>query len=471
MNCGTLKKATSKKAQFGKGEKKIKTFQDLQAVGENEQNRMQFCLNAIKEHQSDTKTREAAIAEQYFDGENVTITTVDKFITDVYGRKIPDIWSPNHKIKCHLYPFFVKQQVQTLLGNGISFNNLDTLKKLGKGFEKLTVDAATDAINEGCAFGFWNLDHLEKFKLTEFVPLYDEETGRLAAGIRFWQLAFDKPLRFTLFEIDGYTEYIKRKSEDAEVYVEKQRYINNVTTSDTGIEIAPGKTYSGLPIIPFSNEGGRSALHGNRESIDAYDLIASKLVNNIDNGEFIYWIIKNAPAMADDPEELQAFLQKLKTSGVVSVGADQEVDSHKVEIPFEASESALSFMRKQLFFDFMAFDPESVSGGADTATRIRAAYEPLTEKLDRFEWQVTEFITGILELAGIDDTPTYPRSLLVNKGEEIQNVISAAEYTSEDYTTRKLLDIIGDADKADEVINQRTAEESARFDEEGAVIG
>ena len=63
------------------------------------------------------------------------------------------------------------------------------------------------ALIGGVSFGFWDYDNLKVYKLTEFAPLYDEEDGSLKAGIRFWRLAQNKPLRITLYEIDGYTEY------------------------------------------------------------------------------------------------------------------------------------------------------------------------------------------------------------------------------------------------------------------------
>lgn len=49
--------------------------------------------------------------------------------------------------------------------------------------------------------------------MTEFVPLHDEEDDALKAGIRFCQIAPDKPLRMTLYELDGYTEYIPQEQE------------------------------------------------------------------------------------------------------------------------------------------------------------------------------------------------------------------------------------------------------------------
>ena len=95
----------------------------------------------------------------------------------------------------------------------VTFKNESNKKKLGKDFDKKVQDVATHAKNGGVAFGFWNLDHLECFDLTEFVPIYDEDDGGLKAGNRFWQIDDSKPPRATLYERDGYTGYIKRRDE------------------------------------------------------------------------------------------------------------------------------------------------------------------------------------------------------------------------------------------------------------------
>ena len=36
----------------------------------------------------------------------------------------------------------------------------------------------------------------------------------MKAGIRFWQVAQDKPMRATLYESDGFTEYFQPSGED-----------------------------------------------------------------------------------------------------------------------------------------------------------------------------------------------------------------------------------------------------------------
>lgn len=446
----------------------MRTFQDLLALGDNEKARMDFVLAAMSEHKSSAKTKTAQRAADYFAGLNTTITNYNKFVYNLYGKAVPDIWSPNHKISCHYYRYFIIQEVLYLLGNGVSFTDNTTKERLGKDFDRKCVQAAIDALNAGEVYGFWNNDHVEVFSLYDsvskayFAPLKDEENGFVRAGIRFWQLADNKPQRFTLYEEDGYTDYIKRPGEDMAVLNEKRPYLQVVEKSEaTGEVISDGMNYPGFPIVPLYNVGQRSELDGNQESIDALDLMMSTLVNNIDNAELVYWIIKNAGGM-DDLDD-QRFVERLKTMHVVHLEGEEEVDAHKVDVPFEASDAAIEKLKNTLFDNFMALDVKNIAGGAITATEIKAAYEPLNSKTDLFELQVTDFINGILALAGIEDTPSYTRSMIVNKQEEVQNILTAAEHLSEDYVTRKLLEILGDIDKVDEVMEQKLVEETSRY--------
>lgn len=440
----------------------MKTFQDLQALGDNEQERMAFILQAINDHKSSEVYKTAVDAELYYKHQNPTIMRAQKIVYDLMGKAHIDVWSANNKVPSRYYFYFVTQAVQFLLGNGVSFGEEKTKDRLGKSFDGVVQEAAKDAMNGGVAFGFWNNDHLEEFSVTEFVPLYDEENGALKAGIRFWQIDSNKPLRATLYEMDGLTEYIRKKGEDINVLQDKRSYVQIVARSEAGgTEILDGQNYPGFPIVPLFNVNKQSELIGNRETIDAYDLMASALVNNIDDANLIYWVIRNAGGM-DDIDD-QKFVQRLKTLHVAHLEGDEEVDQHQVDVPFQASEVALSRLRSQLFDDFMALDVKEIASGAATATQIKAAYEPLNSKADMFEYQVTKFIDGILAIIGIEDEPTYTRSLIVNQQEMIQTLIQASEYLSADYITKKVLEIMGDTDMADDVINQRLLEDVSRF--------
>lgn len=448
----------------------MKTYQDLVSLGNDEKERMDFVLKVIADHKNSALYRIACDADMYYRHLNPTIMRAQKIMYDLLGQAVPDPISANNKIPCRFYFYFITQLVQFLLGNGISFGEQSTSDKLGKKFDKEVQNAAVKALNAGVAFGFWNVDHLDVFGVSDaggepaFAPIYDEENGALRAGVRFWQVADGKPLRATLYEEDGFTEYIRRKGEEITVLREKRDYIQIVAQSEAGGEnIYNGGNYETFPIVPLFNTNKQSELIGARETLDAYDLMASALVNNVDDGNLIYWIIKNANGM-DDMDDVK-FVQRLKTMHVAHADGDQgaDVDAHSIEAPFEANEVALDRLRRQLFDDFMALDVKEISGGAATATQIKAAYEPLNAKADLFETQVTDFIENVLALIGIDDEPTYTRSMIVNQQEMVQTLLMAAQNLPDDYVTKKILEIFGDIDKAEEIIKEMDMENNERM--------
>lgn len=419
-------------------------------------------LSVIADHKSSAVYNAAEIADEYYAGHNVTINNYQKFIRDAYGKAIPDIWSPNHKIACHYYRYLVTQLALYLLGNGVSFADDSTKEKLGGDFDENCVEALIDALNDGVAFAFVNKDHIQPFSVTEFAPLMDEETSAIRAGVRYWRLDDQKPLRATLYEEDGYTEYIQQSGEDMTVLHEKRPYIQVVAKSDaTGEEIVDGQNYPTFPIVPLYNTGKRSELDGNRELHDAMDLMLSGLINNVDSAEFTYWLFKSAGGM-DQPSLNQA-IQLLKTAHAVQVDNEDDVTAHSPEVHFEASKEALEQLRRQIFDNHMGLDVRNIAGGAATATQIKAAYEPINTKADLLEMQVVKFIRGVLAVLGIDDKPTFTRSVIVNQQELIQNIVSAGSDLPQEYKTRKILEILGDIDRADEVLAQLTAEDAGRF--------
>jgi len=448
----------------------MKTYQDLLNVGEEEKDRMMFCLTAIKEHQSSIKYRIAEDAELYYRNLNPTIMRLEKFIRNAMGQSVPDNFSPNNKIPSNLYHYFVTQEVETLLGNGATFEKDDTKEKLGKSFDQRLQECAKHAINGSAAYGFWNFDHIEVFNYLEFVPLYDEYTGELMAGIRYWQIDSAKPLCLALFEPDGVTEYIREKGKDMAVRVPKHAYkLIKIRSEADGEMITSGGNYETLPVVPLYNEDKQSAIIGKQNTLDAYDLTLSQMVNNVDDGNFIYWILKNCGGM--DAVDDERFISQLKITHMAHADGDSGagVEAHTIEAPYAANTATLEKLRTQLFDDFMALDTKEIAGGAVTATQIQAAYEPLNSKCDQFEYCVIDFVNRILALAGIDDNVSFVRSKIVNNNEEIQSVLSCAEYLDSGYITKRILTLMGDPDKYEEVMKNLIAEDAARFNAEGEV--
>lgn len=273
----------------------IRTYQDLEECGKDPERRAAFILEAIRDHKNSEIYKKAVEAQLYYDGENPTINRYEKIIYDMQGRAYRDMYTANHKISSAFFRIVVKQEYNYLLGNGVSFSKRSTKEKLGRDFDIKISRAGEYALVGGVSFGFWNLDHVDVFSIIEFVPLEDEETGGLMAGIRFWQLTPQKPLRCTLYELDGFTEYRMETGEALEVLKEKRPYILHTRAAEfDSSAIIEGENYPGFPIVPLKNNRKcKSELNGKRNTIDALDLACSNMVNNVDEGNLIYWVLTN----------------------------------------------------------------------------------------------------------------------------------------------------------------------------------
>ncbi len=428
------------------------TFQDLIAVGEDESKRMDFIRAVISAHKSSSAYNMAKIAQAYYNHMNLTIMEYQKLLYTISGEAVPDNFSANFKLKSNFFYRFVTQQNQFLLGNGVSLSSDGDKEKLGKDFDSRLQEVGLKALICGLSFGFWNKDHTEVFTLLEFAPIWDEETGGLAAGVRWWQIDESKPLRATLYELDGYTEYIWRKGK-GEVLRPKRPYVLVTVEAPVGdFEIIDGRNYPSFPIVPmWGNPEHQSELVGIREQIDCYDLIKSGFANDLDDASQIYWTISNAGGM--DDIDLAKFVERMKTVKAAVMDEDgARAESHSLEVPYASSEALLDRLRNDLYDDFMALDTKSIASGAVTATEIKAAYEPINSKADMYEYCVRDFLGGLFKIVGIESDVSFTRSTIINVQESIQVLVQSAQFLSEDYITRKILELFGDGDKAEDVI-------------------
>lgn len=444
-------------------------YQDLQQTQQTDEAKAAFVLNAIRQYMGSFNYHMARDAFLYYNGENPTIYKYDKLIYDAAGNAVKDIWSANHKLSSRFFGFAVDQLASYLLGNGVTFGKESTKKRLGKDFDQQMFDLSVYAQAGGVSYGFFNLDHVEKYKATEFVPLEDAENGALMAGVRFWQVGDPsdrRPLRATLFEMDGYTEYIQRYGQDITLLKPKRPYVGRVSTTEIfGAEPIEGRNYPGFPVVPWkNNDEEKSELVGKRTTLDAYDLAVSNMVNNVSEGNLVYWVLQNCAGM-DEVADAE-FLRQVLSTHVVHPdgGSDSTAEPHTIEAPFQGTQATVEMLRKKLFADFQAFDSEAVSAGNQTATAIKACYEALDLKANKHENQATRFVRGILQVAGIDDEPTYTRSRIANVSEEIQNIILAQDNLPREYLVKKIVTLLGDADLYDEVMGQLEDEEMRRMD-------
>lgn len=441
----------------------MKTYQDFLEVAEkSDRDRMEFVLAAINDLKNSDLYQQAKIAREYDEHRNVTIITVQKLLYTLSGKAIPDNYSANYKLRSAFFPIFMRQETQYLLSNGVILKNAENKKRLGKKFDNQIQDLARSALVGGVAYGFWNLDHLEVFTALEFVPLLDEENGSLRAGIRFWQVAANKPLRATLYEPDGFTQFIRRSGKEMEILAPKRGYISVEASSEVdGTEILEYQNYPGFPIIPmYGNRARQSELVGQREAIDCYDLIKSGFADTVDDASIIYWTISNAGGM--DEIDMARFKETMRRIGVGLVDDDgAKAEAHTLTIPVEAREALLSRLSDDLYRDFQMLDTAKIQGGQKTATEITAAYQQMDNKVDEFEYCVGDFLYQLFALIGIDDEPTFTRSKIVNQLEQTQMVLLAASYLDDETILSKLPWLT--QEEIANILKRKSAEELERY--------
>ena len=444
------------------------TFQDF----EKAKSKADFIWSAINRHKQSDLFKTAQAADLYDKQLNVTINEYVSTIYTLSGAKIENYTASNAKIASNFFHRLNTQRCQYSLGNGVSFIDVaesgedNTKKALGAHFDHDIQEAAYKALIHGVSFCFWNLDHLYCFPVTEFVPFWDEFDGTLKAGARFWQLAENRPMQVVLYELDGYTKLTSETGNAASLQVveEKKSYkekIKSVPADETD-EIIGVENYSSLPIVPlWGSKLHQSTLIGLQDSIDSYDLIRSGFANDLTDVAQIYWIIENAGGMTEN--DLAEFRDRMLYNHIVKADteAGSKVTPYTQEIPFSARQAYLKEIRNEIYEGFGALDVHTVAAGA-TNDHIDAAYQPMDEEADDFEWQLSDCIRQILALQGIDDSPIYKRNRISNQMEQVEMVIAEAPYLDRETILRKLPNISHDEVLA--IMERGDYEDAARFE-------
>lgn len=455
------------------------TYQDF----EQERDRKSIIValqNAIQHHTQSDIYKTAQSADAYDHQKNETIYNYIRTIFSMTGAPIEDFTASNNKIASNFFHRLNTQRCTYLLGNGVSFTKHkhkekdeegveitvdETKETLGDKFDNAIKDAGYNALIHGLTFGFWNLDHLHVFPLTEFVPLWDEDDGTLKAGIRFWRLDKSKPLIAVLYEEDGYTKY-KSKSNtgiDLEEVQAKKPYKTRIAVSEAdGEEVIGEENYSNLPIVPlWGSKLKQSTLVGMQRSIDSFDLIRSGFANDLTDCAQIYWILENCSGMSE--EDLAKFRDRLKINHIVTADTENsKVTPYTQDVPYNSRKEYLDMIRSGIYEDFGGLDVHAVDA-ASTNDHLEAAYQPLDEEADDFEFQVSAFIQQILNLAGIDDVPVYKRNRISNQKEQTDMILSVADYLDEETLLNKLPFIT--VDEVANILAKKQTEDMDKFEE------
>ena len=449
------------------------TYQDFIA----EPKRAEFIRRLINEHNSSELVRTARIADLYDRQRNVTINEYIQKVYSTSGLAVEDYVASNNKIASNFFRRLNTQRNTYLLGNGVTFssdNNGQIKARLGEKFDANIKRAGYLGLIHGLSFVFWNLNHTHVFPVTEFAPLWDEIDGILRAGVRYWQLDADKPMTAVLYEEDGYTTYRTDKSGVDLIEAEPKRaYVRTYSKApaDSQAAIIGESNYSALPIVPlWGSSLHQSTLIGIRQAIDSYDLVRSGFANDLQDCAQIYWLLENYGGMTN--ADLAQFRDRIKLQHIAVADTSEggKVQGYTQDVPYQARQTYLDGIRAGIYEDFGALDVHVVAAGA-TNDHIEAAYQPMDEQADDYEYQLIECIQQILKLAGQPDNvqPLFKRNRIANQREIVEMLMLSAEYLDDETIISKLPFV--SPDEIQSILDRRSVEQQSRIKREASLDG
>lgn len=442
------------------------TYNDWLTAGD----RLDLLLRLITAYKASRDFRYGLLAQKYFRGANeevlkkMLIQAKPYEVKDEKGRvshMSKEVHVRGAQLPTNFFRRAILQQNQYLLGNGVTLDKAPSKEKLGFGFDKALEAIGKHALVQGICWGYWNNDHLEVLPAavdngSGFFALLDEMTGTPMLGVQFWQIDEKRPMYVRLFEVDGVTVYIKEKdSVNLTEHTAKRAYKQTVSVDAAGERLVDAQNYAALPVIPlFANDEKESELRpAIKEKIDAYDRIFSDFGDNLDRANDVYWVLNNFGGNIKDALEITQQIQQLKLilNQTDGTGSGSTAEPHTIEVPYQARQTALEILRKELYSDFMALDMDALTGGSLTNVAIKAAMVNLDLKANDYEWQCFRFVQDVLSLNGIKtEDIQFKRQTLVNESEIIQNIYLAAA----DLSRRKRLELnpMISADEIDKIM-------------------
>ena len=434
-----------------------------------------FASDAVERHMQSEMYRNAIAADEYYRQRNVTISRFVQRIFSASGEAAEDFTASRLRIASNLFKRLNVQRCMYSLGKGVSFVDCKdgsgedvTKEALGPRFDDDVKAIGLYSLIHGISFPFWNLDHVDVFTADEFAPVWDEVSGALVAGVRFWRIDPQHAWNATFYEEDGYTPMAAAGAGSLDFAATDEKRAYKVTYRSVpadGLALAvDSENYSRLPIVPvWGSDAHQSTLVGMREGIDAYDLIKSGLANDVRDCAQVYWLVSGAAGM--QPEELDEWRARLSLTHIATADDDQAVTPYTQDVPVTSRREVLAQLKADIYEDFGALDVHTVAAGA-TNDHIDAAYQPMDEEADEFERHIREGIMDLLELRGIVDTPVFTRNRISNVKEQVETVALEAQWLDEETVLRKLPNIT--PDEVAKILEKRDAEDRARFGMDGA---
>jgi SPP1 family phage portal protein len=326
---------------------------------------------------------------------------------------------------------------------------------LGDNFALRLNELVVDAANAGIAWLHYWIDENNQFRYAivppdQMTPIYSTDLNRKLVALRRSYKELEPETAKTYWVHEYWDD------ETVTVFKSRDEQFNNLepindrfTIYDASTDDAAGTSsinHHGMGRIPFiafpKNKEQQPDLFHYKGLIDVYDKIYNGYVNDLDDIQQIFLILKNYDGQ--DLDEFRKDLQRYKSIKVRSMGSgnDSGVDQLAINIPTEARNSMLETTKTNIFVHAQGIDPTDFKTNNATGTAIKMLYSHLELKAAKteayFRDALTELVRAIMRWLGISDADsrrinqTWTRTAIQNDVERAQVVSQLANWTSKE---------------------------------------
>ena len=431
----------------------------------------------INDFEGSSQRRKMALGVDYYRSENTEIMNRRKLIylenEDGHPIEMDDPYKANNKLPAGYFKILVDQKINYLLGNPINIETDDQeeldevlpdgwqtkIKKAGKEASKKALGWLQVYVDEEGEFGLKNVPS------EQIIPVYKADNNDvLEMVIRYYKVTTlnedNEAIRVNRVEVwdDEMVTYYQENDKTGlyrliepermqqifgKPYQNPKYHFQQEIRYGERLEETEGLAWGEVPFIPiYNNDEGDYDLQPVKPFIDAYDIVNSDFVNNLEDFQDIYWILKGYQG-----ENVSKFLEQVKRYKALKVAADGEAKAESVDIPHEAREKAKQGLERDIFTFGMGVNPNQVGDGNLTNVVIKSRYSNLDLKADQFEDEVREalysliyFVNRYRETQGLEpidvDGFVFDRSMIMNEAEMLQANVQQRGTVSEDTRLR-----------------------------------
>lgn len=421
-------------------------------------------LDLIKTDLASPIKVEMAKGVSYYNSVHDILARKRVFFVD--GEPEEDKVKANWKLPHSFHKILVDQKTAYIAGNPITITAAESEqyqealdKFLGLKFDDVVNDWLTGASNKALEWIHFYIDEEGNCQYLiipaeQIIPIYESTyQNNLQFVVRYYtyELVTAANQTKTLYKLELWspetvTYYIQL--EDETFTLDPEYNPNPAAHWTTWNTLTPEKreanSWGRVPFVPLFNNTQRiTDLHTVKFLIDAYDLVKSDWMNDLDDFSEVIMVLKGYRGFTDETKkgisELALFIRNLKQNKAIAVEEGGDATAIKSDIPVEAKERFLTLTRKEIFYFGEGVDVDKDQlGNSPSGVSLKFLYASLDLKANRlirkFKAAIQDFMWFATEWINKQNNTTYNfedvkltinKSIIFNEKEKIEELVAS----------------------------------------------